>query len=102
MNNEIGPESRPKIVELGGETSGFFPYRSVTPEEYVARHSHNIMCFGLDQREYPDPEFNRWIRRVGELLRSREETDRCRREILSPEEYAAVQQAIADIMEHGY
>jgi len=78
-----------------------FPFQEVSPEEYVARHSHCIGCFSLHRYVYRSPQLTQWIRRVGEILSSPEETDRCRRELLTPEEYAAVQRAVADSMEHG-
>ena len=68
----------------------------MSPEEFVARRSHGIMTFTLDHYDHGDPETNAWMKRVGELLRSIEECDRCRREWLTPEEYAAVQEALAE------
>jgi len=72
-----------------------FPYQRISPEEFVARRSHGIMTFSLDRYDHGDPEVNSWMQRVGALLRDAEATDRCRREWLTHEEYAAVQGALA-------
>jgi hypothetical protein len=93
-----GPVLTPSDQALVGAE---FPHKSMSPEEFVARHSHGIGCFSLDRHHYDDPDLDQWMKRVGELLRNPEATDQCRRKLLSAEEYQAVQEALADIREHG-
>jgi hypothetical protein len=56
------------------------------PEEYVARHAHALGAFSFHFYRFRDPTLAAWVRRVGELLGSAEEVERCRERFLSPEE----------------
>ncbi len=58
------------------------------PEEYVARHAHAIGGFSFDLFRFDDPDLGAWVRRVGELLASEDEVNRCRERFLSREELA--------------
>jgi hypothetical protein len=58
------------------------------PEEYVARHAHSLGAFSFHLYRLSDPGLGAWVRRVGELLASEEEVERCRERFLSPEELA--------------
>jgi hypothetical protein len=73
-----------------------FPFRELSAEQYVARWSHTIGCSSFDQYRYPDSALGEWIDELHRLLRTPGEVDRCRREYLSPAEYAAVQAHTAD------
>ena len=46
-----------------------FPYRDVTPADYVAEHGADMAGFTYDDETYADPELDAWILEVGELLR---------------------------------
>jgi hypothetical protein len=59
------------------------------PEEYVARHAHALGAFSFHLYRFRDPGLAAWVRRVGELLASPEEVERCRERFLSPDELAA-------------
>ena len=86
-----------------GTTEAMFPFwRTVTPEEFVARRSLGIMCWGFGQHSYPDPKFTHWIHQVTRLLASPEESDRCRKQFLSPEKYEAARATIEAMKEPGY
>jgi hypothetical protein len=63
-----------------------------TPEEYAARYAHRWGCFSLHQYQYADPVLGAWIRRLAEILFSKEETEHCRLRFLTDEERAAIQQ----------
>jgi hypothetical protein len=58
------------------------------PEEYVARHEHSLGAFSFHFYRFSDPELGAWVHRVGELLASDEEVERCRQGFLSPDELA--------------
>jgi hypothetical protein len=58
------------------------------PEEYVARHAHALGAFSFHFYRFRDPGLGAWVRRVGELLGSPEEVERCRERFLSPDELA--------------
>jgi hypothetical protein len=59
-------------------------------EEYVARHAHALGCFSFHLYRYRDAALGAWVRRVGEILSSEGEIERCRQRFLSPEELATV------------
>jgi hypothetical protein len=67
-----------------------------SPEEYVARFSHGIMCWGFDEYDYPDRDFDRWIKRVSEILPDFELKEHYRRTLLTPEEYQKVLREIEE------
>ena len=56
------------------------------PEEYVARHAHALGAFSFHLYRFRDPGLGAWVRRVGELLASPEEVERCRERFLSADE----------------
>lgn len=62
----------------------------VSPEEYAARHAHRWGCFSLHNYRYADPILGAWVHRLGDILSSEEEIERCRRRFLTAEELAAV------------
>ena len=50
-----------------------FPYKDVTPADYVAEHASNMAGFTYDDESYADADLDAWIVEVGELLRERRE-----------------------------
>jgi len=50
-----------------------FPYRDVTPADYVAEHGAEMTGFTYDDEAYADAELDAWIVEVGQLLRDRRE-----------------------------
>jgi hypothetical protein len=92
MNDER-PMADPTRVAMARE---MFPVLELSPEQYVARWSHTIMCSSFDQYRYPDPALGAWIDETHRLLSNTDEVERCRRAHLTPEEYAAVQAASED------
>jgi len=50
-----------------------FPYRSVTPAEYVEQHGGAMVGFTYDDERYADPVLDEWLLEVGRLLRARRE-----------------------------
>jgi hypothetical protein len=78
-----------------------FPYRDISPEEYAARHAHQVGCFSLDRHHYNDPELASWFGRLGTIFRDLDELERCRRTFLTTAEYAAIRQEIEDTMRDG-
>ena len=46
-----------------------FPYRDVTPADYVAEHGADMAGFTYDDESYADADLDAWIVAVGELLR---------------------------------
>jgi hypothetical protein len=68
----------------------------MSPEEYAARHAHALGCFSFHFYRYRDPALGAWVRRVGEILSTQGEVERCRQQFLSPEELADVQRQAAE------
>jgi hypothetical protein len=50
-----------------------FPYRDVTPAEYVAQHGGAMVGFTYDDESYADAALDEWILEVGRLLREERE-----------------------------
>ncbi|MGH2457104.1 MAG: hypothetical protein ACRDHD_12710, partial [Candidatus Limnocylindria bacterium] len=48
-----------------------FPYREMTPAEYVAGHGEAMVGFTYDDESYADAALDAWIVEVGRLLRER-------------------------------
>ncbi len=46
-----------------------FPFREVTPSEYVARHANAMTGYTYDDYTYPDADLQAWLDEVGRLLR---------------------------------
>jgi hypothetical protein len=47
-----------------------FPYRDITPADYVARHGSEMAAYTYDDYAYPDAELQAWLDEVGRLLRA--------------------------------
>ena len=62
----------------------------LSPEEYTARHGHALGCFSFRFYRYRDPALAAWVRRVGEILSTEGEPERCQERFLSPQELATV------------
>lgn len=45
-----------------------FPYRTRTPQEYVAEHGAVMAGFTYDEERYADPDLDAWLLEVGRLL----------------------------------
>ncbi len=100
----VNPTNDPsRLLRTDGLTEAMFAFwRTVSPEEFVARHSLGIMCWGFGQYTFPDPEFTRWIHRVTQLLANSAASDECRKQFLSPEEYEAASATIEAMKTPGY
>jgi hypothetical protein len=48
-----------------------FPYRSLTPAEYVAEHGDAMPGYTYDDARYAHAELDAWLVEVGRLLRER-------------------------------
>jgi hypothetical protein len=68
----------------------------LSPEEYAARHAHLLGCFSFHLYRYRDPVLGAWVRRLGEILSTEGEVERCRRLFLTPEELATVRKQQAE------
>lgn len=62
------PEADPKREALAARA---FPFRSVTPVEYVADHGDSMPGFTYDDARYADATLDAWLTEVGRLLRER-------------------------------
>ena len=64
------PASRPLAdPEREALAARAFPYRSITPEDYVAQHGDAMGGFTYDDAAYTDAELDAWVLEVGRLLR---------------------------------
>jgi hypothetical protein len=46
-----------------------FPFRIVTPADYVAEHGADMTAFTYDEARYADADLDAWLLEVGRLLR---------------------------------
>jgi len=60
------------------------------PEEYVAKHAHLLGNFSFHLYRYDEPELGDWVRRVGQLLSTDADVERCRELYLPPAELAEI------------
>ncbi len=63
------PERPPAEPEREALAARAFPFREVTPEDYVAEHGTDMIGFTYDESRYADPELDAWLSDVGRLLR---------------------------------
>jgi hypothetical protein len=68
----------------------------MSPKEYAARHAHLLGCFALHRYRYRDPALGAWVRRLGEILFTEGEIERCQASFLTPEELATVEKQKAE------
>src|SRR2546430_14317732 len=68
----------------------------MSPEEYVARHAQALGNFSFHFYRYGDAALGAWVRRVGEILSTEGEVERCRQQFLSLEELATVRRQEAE------
>ena len=47
-----------------------FPYRTVSPEAYVAEFGADMVGYTYDEASYADAELDAWLLEVGRLLRT--------------------------------
>lgn len=48
-----------------------FPFRELSPADYVADHGDAMPGFTYDEARYADPDLDAWLAEVGRLLRDR-------------------------------
>jgi hypothetical protein len=68
----------------------------MSPEEYAARHAHEWGCFSFHRYRYQDPVLGAWVRRLGEILFTDGEVERCQQKFLAPEELAEIRREEAE------
>jgi hypothetical protein len=66
-----GAEREPADTEREALARRAFPYRSMSPAEYVERHGADMSGFTYDDDRYLDSDLDAWLVEVGRLLRQR-------------------------------
>jgi len=65
-------DARPAATdEREALAAGAFPFRTMSPQAYVAEHGSEMAGFTFDDAAYRDPELDAWIVEAGRLLRAR-------------------------------
>ncbi len=72
----------------------YFPYQTMSPEEYAARHSHAVECYAYGCFQYKDSAIGIWARRLGAILDDPTEIENCRKRFLTPDEYIQIKEHI--------
>jgi hypothetical protein len=70
---ESGAAREPADPLRAARAAAVFPFRRISPADYVARHGADMTAFTYDDYAYPDAELQAWIDEVGRLLRTRAE-----------------------------
>jgi hypothetical protein len=66
------PEGRPTAdPEREALAATAFPFQTVAPAAYVAKHGQDMVGFTYDEARYDDPDLDAWLLEVGRLLRER-------------------------------
>lgn len=65
---EDRPAADPRREALAAEA---FPFREVTPADYVAAHGDDMVGFTYDEARYTNPDLDAWLLEVGRLLAGR-------------------------------
>jgi hypothetical protein len=64
------PDARPAATaEREALAARAFPYRDVSPADYVAEHGAAMTAFTYDDDRYADADLDAWLLEVGRLLR---------------------------------
>jgi hypothetical protein len=71
---EAGLEREPAEPVRAARAAAAFPFRRVSPAEYVARHGSEMTAFTYDDYTYTDADLQAWLDEVGRLLRARPES----------------------------
>jgi hypothetical protein len=85
MAHDAREEASPLREESAKE---LFPYRSMSVEEYAARHGADWGCFSFDEYRYADESLDRWIAALGRLFSTPGRLSECQEKWLSPDELA--------------
>lgn len=93
LRRMLHPENQPYSPEREERYKAEFPYLSMSPEEFVARHAHQILAFSLHRYQYQDQRLKAWFQDVYELLRDRARVRELRREYLTPAEIEAAERS---------
>ena len=83
MNEEL-PLADPGRVEMAERLFG--EYKTMSPEEWVARFGYTVGCSSFDQYRYADEKLHSWIHRVHEILRTPGEVRKLQEQYLTEEE----------------
>lgn len=78
----------PVSAETEARAKEHYPYREMSPEEYVARRAHLILCFGDWKFKYRDKALESWLQQVYVHLHDRAKREECRERFLSQQERA--------------
>jgi len=86
----------PLATEMMEDQASSMAREGLSPEEYAARWAHTIYCFSLDDYRYRDPQVQRWIHSLGDILFARPGAPRLedlRERFLTVEERDAIRRA---------
>ena len=73
------PTREPADPERVERALSGFPFRELSPAQYVARHGAEMSAYTYDDYAYPDADLQAWLDEVGVLLRERRTGARERR-----------------------
>jgi hypothetical protein len=71
----------------------------MSPEEYAARHGHGWLCFSFSSYRFRNERLDAWIQRLGEIFSTPGLLEKCRQEILTPEDMEEVRREMKRMAE---
>lgn len=99
----LTPSSSP-LGRLGAEEGSWIVHQffsaeelQLSPEEYVARHSHLLGNFSFHLYRYDNPVLGTWTRRIAQLLADDAEIERCRQRFLTRIEQDELRRQTAEV-----
>src|SRR5687768_8644641 len=74
-----------------------FPYMTMSPEEYAARHGFRWLSFSHHQEAYRDKRLDIWIQRLGTILFTPGLMEEYQKILLTSEELAEVREQMRQL-----
>jgi hypothetical protein len=95
----IGRKKKPRFPGDEKQLAEMYEYEweSKSAEEHAARN--RVWEFSLDGYSYKNKKMEKWLERLGEIVRSPELLEECRKKYLSPEEFEQYTQSQAKLYE---
>lgn len=88
MKEKLSPEAEKQIKESF--------YAPISPERWVAKNGHRILCGDFRRYEFSDKVFQKWIHKVFDLL-FRGKIEELRNKFLSKEEIQEIEKEEKEI-----
>lgn len=83
-------DREPAAAMLEQDARDLFPFESMSPEEYAARHGADWLCCSFPGYRFQDEKLDAWIQRLGEIFFTPGLLRHYQEELLTPDELERV------------